>query len=147
MHIASGVHVCVCVRARVCVCVCVHSHTQSLYCFLEIHILHLRLPGRLNTCSCLFSSHLLLLLSHSVVSDSVTPWTVAHQAPLSMGFCRQEPWSGLSFPSPGDLPNPGIEPKSPAFQAYSLPCEPPGSPLGRKALIKWSHMCTYKESN
>ena len=47
----------------------------------------------------------------------VTPWTVACQAPLSMGFSRQEYWSGLPFPSPGDLPNPGIEPGSPAFQA------------------------------
>ena len=43
----------------------------------------------------------------------VTPWTVAYQAPLSMGFSRQEYWSGLPFPSPGDLPNPGIEPGSP----------------------------------
>ena len=46
-----------------------------------------------------------------------TPWTVACQAPLSMGFSRQEHWSGLPFPSPGDLPNPGIEPGSPALQA------------------------------
>ena len=52
-----------------------------------------------------------------------TPWTVAHQAPLSMGYSRQEYWSGLPFPSPGDLPNPGIEPKSPALQADSLPTE------------------------
>ena len=50
----------------------------------------------------------------------VTPWTVARQAPLSMGFSRQEHWSGLSFPSPEDLPNPGIEPRSPALQADSL---------------------------
>ena len=51
-------------------------------------------------------------------------WTVAYQAPLSMGFSRQQYWSGLSFPSPGDLPNPGIKPKSPvspALQADSLP--------------------------
>ena len=52
-------------------------------------------------------------------------WTVAHQAPLSMGFSRQEDWSGLPFPSPGDLPNPGIEPRSPAFQADTLTSEPP----------------------
>ena len=45
----------------------------------------------------------------------VTPWTVAHQAPLSLGFPRQEYWSGLPLPSPGDLPDPGIEPKSPAL--------------------------------
>ena len=52
-----------------------------------------------------------------------TLWTVACQAPLSMGFSRQEYWSGLPFPSPGDLPNPGIEPGFPALQADSLPTE------------------------
>ena len=61
------------------------------------------------------------LLSH--VQLFVTSWTVAHQAPLSMGFSRQEHWSGLPFPSPGDLPNPGIEPRSPALQAGSFPSE------------------------
>ena len=55
-----------------------------------------------------------------------TPWTVAHQGPPSMGFSRQEYWSGLPFPSPGDLPDPGIEPRSPALQADALPSEPPG---------------------
>ena len=58
-----------------------------------------------------------------------TPWTVACQAPLSMGFSRQEYWSGLPFPSPGDPPNPGIEPGSPALQADALSSEPPGKPL------------------
>ena len=56
------------------------------------------------------------MLNHSVVSDSEAPWTVARQAPLSMGFSRQEYWSGLPFPSPGDLPEPGIEPTTPALQ-------------------------------
>ena len=55
----------------------------------------------------------------------VTPWTVACQAPLSMGFSRQEYWSGLPFPSPGDLPDPGIEPESPALKTDSLPAELP----------------------
>ena len=55
-----------------------------------------------------------------------TPWTIARQAPLSMGFSRQEYWSGLPFPPPGDLPNPGIEPVSPSLQADSLPAEPLG---------------------
>ena len=55
--------------------------------------------------------------SLSRVQLFVTPWTVAHQAPPSMGFSRQEYWSGLPFPSPGDLPNSGIEPRSPALQA------------------------------
>ena len=57
----------------------------------------------------------------------VTPWTVAHQAPLFMGFSRQEYWSGLPFPSPGDFPNPGIEPGSPTLQADALASEPPGN--------------------
>ena len=57
-----------------------------------------------------------------------TPWTKAYQAPLSMGFSRQEYWSGLPFPSPGDLPNPGIEPESSALQTDDLPSELPGSP-------------------
>ena len=57
-----------------------------------------------------------------------TPCTAVRQAPLSMGFPRQESWSGFPFPFPGDLPDPGIEPKSPAFQADSLPSEPAGKP-------------------
>ena len=63
------------------------------------------------------------LVRGSLVAKScpthVTPWTVAHQAPLSMGFSRQEYWSGLAFPSPWDLPDPGMEPVSPALQTYS----------------------------
>ena len=58
----------------------------------------------------------------------VTPWTVAYQVPLAMGCSRQEYWSGLPSPSPGDLPDPGIEPGSPALQADALPSEPPGKP-------------------
>ena len=59
----------------------------------------------------------------------VTLWTVAHQAPPSMGFSRQEYWSELPFPSPGDLPDPGIEPGSPTVQADTLPSELPGNPI------------------
>ena len=55
-----------------------------------------------------------------------TPWTVGYNTPPSMGFSRQEYWSGLPFPSPEDLPNPGIESGSPTLQADSLPSEPPG---------------------
>ena len=62
-------------------------------------------------------------------------WTVAHQAPPSMGFSRQEFWSGLPFPSPGDLPDPGIEPRSPALQADALTSEP----LGRASPTIWYH--------
>ena len=57
------------------------------------------------------------------------PWTAAHQAPLSMGFSMQEYCSGLPFPPPGDLLNPGIKPRSPTLQVDSLPTEPPGRPL------------------
>ena len=66
-----------------------------------------------------------------------TPWTVAYQAPPSLGFSRQEYWSGLPFPSPGDLPNQGIEPGSPVLQADALPSEPPGK----------SHMNIYRMSD
>ena len=85
--------------------------------------------------------HIIALISHaskvkvkvklkslSHVRLFVTPWTVAYQAPPFMGFSRQECWSGLPFPSPGDLPDPGIEPWSPAFQADTLLSEPPGKP-------------------
>ena len=58
----------------------------------------------------------------------VTPWTAAYQAPPSMGFSRQEYWSGVPFPSPGDLPDPGIKPGSLALQADALPSKPPGKP-------------------
>ena len=66
-------------------------------------------------------SNVVWMLSRAQLFE--TPWTVACQAPLSKGFSRQEYWSGLPFPSPGDLPNPGIEPGSPALQADSLPTE------------------------
>ena len=72
------------------------------------------------------------MLSHSVVSDSATPWTVALQSPLSMGFPRQEHWSGLPFPSPGDLPDPGIKTASPELADGFFTTEPPG-----KLSSKW----------
>ena len=78
---------------------------------------------------------LLLLFSRQVMSDSVTPWTAAGQAPLSMGSSRQEYWSGLPFPTPGDLPDPGTEPtslKSLALTGGSFTTEPPGKPDVRK---------------
>ena len=65
----------------------------------------------------------------SVVFDFATLWTVAHQAPLSMGFSRQEYWHGLPFPSPGDLPDSGTKSASPALQVDSLPLSHQGSPL------------------
>ena len=71
-----------------------------------------------------------LFFSHCVVSDSaVTPRIVACQAPLSMGFLRQEYWSGVPFPSPGDLPRSGIELVSPAVAGRFFTIDPPGKPL------------------
>ena len=80
------------------------------------------------------------VLSRSVVSDSVDPWTVTPQAPLSMGFPRQEHWSGWPCPPPGSLPNPGIEPEFPALEADALTSEPPSvflvfSLLGSQRLL------------
>ena len=72
-------------------------------------------------------------VSCSVLSVFVTPWTVAHQASLSMGFSRQWYWSGLPFPSPGDLPDPGTESRSSALQAVSLPSEPPGKLCNKRS--------------
>ena len=66
--------------------------------------------------------------SLSCVRLFATPWTIAYQTPPSMGFSRQEYWSGLPFPPPGDLPNPGIEPRSLALKADAVTSEPQGSP-------------------
>ena len=72
---------------------------------------------------------IVIVKSLSHVRLFATPWTVAHEAPPSIEFSRQEVWSGLPFPSPGDLPSPGIESRSPALRADALPSEPPGNPI------------------
>ena len=92
--------------------------------------------------------------SLSCVQLFVTPWIVACQAPPPMGFSRQEYWSGFPFPSPEDLPDPGIERSSPALQADSLPSEPPGKPtyivirelLFLKPVNKTFHIFHFKKS-
>ena len=76
-----------------------------------------------------------------------TPWTTVCQVPLSMGFSREEYWSGLPFPPPGHLPNPGIEPGSPAFHEDSLPSEPPGK---QSSLTCWGvirALLTWRKGN
>ena len=73
--------------------------------------------------------------SLSRVQLFATPWAVAYQAPQSMGFSRQEYWSALLFPSPGDLPNPGMEPASPTLQVDSLLSEPPVKPIVSVAVV------------
>ena len=76
----------------------------------------------------------------------LTPWTVARQAPPSLGFPRQEHWSELPFPSPGDLPHPGIEPASPALAGGFLTSEPPGKPerviypFRNYLVLKWDRL-------
>ena len=97
--------------------------------------------------------HDLWLIKHACVLNCsvwlfATPWTVAHQAPLSMEFSRQENWSGLPFSSPGNLPNPGIEPASlvsPELQEDSSPAEPSGKPsiyeTGPISRINLKHFC------
>jgi len=72
----------------------------------------------------------------------MTPWTVACQAPLSMAFSKEEHWSGLPFPSPGELPHPGIKPGSPALEADSLSSEPPWKPNVNYGVTKWSSNST-----
>ena len=98
--------------------------------------------GRMDTCICMAESlHYLpettttLLISysvsHSVLSNSATPWTIAHEAPLSVEFSRQEYWCGSPFPSPGDLPNPGTEFVSPALAGGFFTTDLPGKPVIR----------------
>ena len=72
--------------------------------------------------------HACMLSCFSHVQPFAISWTMAHQASLFMGFSRQEYWNGLPFPSPGDLPHPGIEPRPPASEADALTSEPPGKP-------------------
>ena len=72
-----------------------------------------------------------------------TRWTVAHQAPLSMGFLRQEYWNGLPFPSPGDLPDPGIKPASPALAGRFFITEPPEKPILNIAVCIYRFQTPY----
>ena len=97
----------------------------------------------------------------SCVRLFATPWTVAYQAPLSMGFSRQEYWSGLPFPSPGDLPDPGIEPGSPALQADAVTkscpilcdtmnCSLPGSSVHgifQARILEWVAIFSFRGSS
>ena len=96
------------------------THTHNQICTLP---LFLQTIVR-RSYSQVFIKGVCYLLSH--VQLFITSWTVAHQAPPCMGFSRQEYWSGLPYPSTGALPDPGIEPRSPALQADALTCEPPG---------------------
>ena len=100
-------------------------HTRNLSTYIRPHA---RGPRLTSQSLAGFSPHN-ALCGHAQLCPTLCPWTVARQAPLSMGFSRQKYWSGLPFPSPGDLPDPGIEPRSPALQKDSLLSEPPGKPI------------------
>ena len=102
-------------------------------------------PWLSTQCSALYIKIDLIVCMLSCVRFFATPWTVTHQAPLSMGFSKQEYWNGLPFPSPRDLPNSGIGPRSPTLQADSLPSEPPGNftsytKLGIHPTLVWFHL-------
>ena len=123
-----------------------HTHTHSYYAHTSQETETCFYLGFQNTALRLKSGNMLLLLIFSTIGNKckytpvavvqplshvwlfVTPWTVAHQAPLSMGFPRQEYWSRLPFLSPADLPHPGIEPASSALQVDSLPLSYQGNP-------------------
>ena len=98
---------------------------QKIWVFLNvveaIWLLNLAFKSLMNISECVFLSFFLSVAKLCPIL--ATPWTVACQAPLSMGFSRQEYWSGLPFPPPGDLPNPGTKPGSPVLQADSLMTE------------------------
>ena len=110
---------------------------KVILCYkVMIHILY--------TVLFVFSYHLSKSLSH--VWLFVTPWMVAHQAPPSMWFSRQEYWSGLPLHPPRDLPGPGIGPRSPALQADTLPSEPPGKPSYHLILNSyWKPLSPWKD--
>ena len=107
----------------------------------QLAILCLRVCVCVYVCVCVCVCVLL-----SSVQLFATPWTIARQAPLSMGFSRQEYWSGLPFPSPGDLPDPGIKPGSPALQADALPPEllgKPWTPCLHGHLVRLHNTCPF----
>ena len=121
--------VCVCVYARayiyLYVCICKYQHVCMCVYICDCVCVCVGIM-----CICMY------------ITDSVTPWTVTHQASLSMEFSRQKYWRGQPFPSPGDLSYPGITPGSPSLQADSLPSEPQGKPLIYMYYV-YTYMCIY----
>ena len=109
-----------------------HSYERSLNFVTQLMLVPHEMP--------LLSIKVWKCESLSCVWLFVTPWTVAHQAPLSIGFSRQEYWSGQPFPSLGHLPNPGIKPGSPTLQVDSFPSGPPGKPIKNTL---WFFMSDY----
>ena len=107
------------------------QHIANAQAPLDQSTLFVRLPPLLPPTSHVFEDTWLTsccCLVDNLQPTLMTPWTIAGQAPLSMGFSRQEYWGGLPFPSPGDLPDPGIEPMCPALAGRLFTSEPPGKP-------------------
>ena len=100
-------------------------------------LFQLIIPGSLSSTMC----------ACSVTSHSAIPGTVAHQAPLSMGFPRQEYWSGLPFPPPGDLPDPGIKPASPALHVDSSPRSHLGRPVKGYSYFQFRYKAAEKQTS
>ena len=145
--------------AQSCMTLCPYPSSLSLIvtsseAFSDPSILQVTISSILEMYSTiLHSTYLYLILHHLFVVQSiirsnsfVTPWTVAHQAPLSMGFLRQEYWSGLPFPSPRDLPDPGIELMSSALAVEFFISEPPGKPTSFVYLIVISPTVSSKRT-
>ena len=126
-----------CVRACVHVCVCARTSTRTRVC----------VQACTHVCVCVCVCMRAQLLSH--IQLFVTQCTVACWAPLSMGFSKQEYWGGLPFPTPGDLPDPGMEPVSPALAGEFFPSEAPGKPawltclLSPSLLLRSSYNTTF----
>ena len=124
-----NIGVCVCVYARayiyLYVCICKYQHVCMCVYICDCVCVCVGIM-----CICMY------------ITDSVTPWTVTHQASLSMEFSRQKYWRGQPFPSPGDLSYPGITPGSPSLQADSLPSEPQGKPFIYMYYV-YTYMCIY----
>ena len=112
---------------------CDYGHlTISFFLLIQALMSGKQLKDRTQDVSCSPKEQLVVVVLVATLCPTlVTPQTVACQAPLSVGFSRQEYWSGLPFPSPGDLPDPGIKPRSPALQADSLPTELRGKPFSK----------------
>ena len=135
IHVCARLHMCVCSVTYVCVLsymyVCAQLHIRvcsvTYTCMRSVTYMHVL--GYIYMCA--LSYTYMCVLVCSVVSDSATPWTVAHQASPSVEFSRQEFWSRLPFPPPGDLPDPGIKPvtlSSPALASRFFTTTPPGKP-------------------
>ena len=132
-------YICMYVCMYVCVCIYIYIYTHSWASLTPLSTPPLKSAQNTSLSSLCYTamSHC-ECVSHCCVRLFVTPWIVVCQSPLSMEFSRQEYWSGLPFPSPGDLPDSGIKPRTPELQTDSLPSEPNGSPICSQFFAIWA---------